>query len=76
MGAGAAKRKRPLILPEVLAHAASRHNTPHGRGDQPSCGRASGVTMREAVRSLPAPDAARLMSAYRAGEAAAVDHLT
>jgi 3-methyladenine DNA glycosylase AlkD len=31
----------------------------------PRTGRASGVTMREAVRHLPAPDAERLMKAYR-----------
>ena len=36
----------------------------------PRTGRASGVTMREAVRYLPNLDAARLMSAYRAGEPA------
>jgi 3-methyladenine DNA glycosylase AlkD len=33
----------------------------------PRTGRASGVTMREAVRYLPAPDAERLMAAYKAG---------
>jgi 3-methyladenine DNA glycosylase AlkD len=32
----------------------------------PRTGRASGVTMREAVRYLPAPEAERLMAAYRA----------
>jgi 3-methyladenine DNA glycosylase AlkD len=31
----------------------------------PRTGRASGVTMREAVRYLPAADADRLMTAYR-----------
>jgi len=36
----------------------------------PRTGRASGVTMREAVRYLPELEAARLMSAYRAGEPA------
>jgi 3-methyladenine DNA glycosylase AlkD len=33
-------------------------------------GRASGVTMREAVRYLPEPDATRLMTAYREGRPA------
>ena len=47
----AAKRRAP----EVIAWLA------------PRTGRASGVTMREAVRYLPELDAARLMSAYRAG---------
>jgi len=32
----------------------------------PRTGRASGVTMREAIRYLPAPDAERLMAAYKA----------
>jgi len=32
----------------------------------PRTGRASGVTMREAIRYLPAPDAERLMAAYEA----------
>jgi len=41
--------------PEVLAWLA------------PRTGRASGVTMREAIRSLPAPEAERLMAAYKAG---------
>jgi 3-methyladenine DNA glycosylase AlkD len=45
--------------PEVIAWLAPRTH------------RASGVTMREAVRYLPAPDAARLMSAYKAGTPAA-----
>jgi 3-methyladenine DNA glycosylase AlkD len=34
---------------------------------EPRTGRASGVTMREAVKYLPAADAARLMAAYREG---------
>jgi 3-methyladenine DNA glycosylase AlkD len=37
----------------------------------PRTGRASGVTMREAVRYLPAPEAERLMAAYKAGAPAA-----
>ena len=36
----------------------------------PRTGRASGVTMREAVKHLPAADAERLMAAYRRGEPA------
>jgi 3-methyladenine DNA glycosylase AlkD len=38
----------------------------------PRAGRASGVTMREAVRHLPAADARRLTEAYRARRAATV----
>jgi len=34
---------------------------------EPRTGRASGITIREAVRYLPAPDAERLMTAYKAG---------
>ncbi len=34
---------------------------------EPRAARASGVTMREAVKHLPAEDAERLMTAYRAG---------
>jgi 3-methyladenine DNA glycosylase AlkD len=37
----------------------------------PRTGRASGVTMREAVRYLPPADAERLMAAYKAGSPAA-----
>lgn len=37
----------------------------------PRTGRASGVTMREAVRYLPAPDAERLMAAYKSRTPAA-----
>jgi len=33
----------------------------------PRTGRSSGVTMREAIRYLPAPEAERLMAAYKAG---------
>jgi 3-methyladenine DNA glycosylase AlkD len=48
-------RKRPELVLEWIA---------------PRTGRASGVTMREVVRHLPAVDAERLMAAYRAGEPA------
>jgi 3-methyladenine DNA glycosylase AlkD len=37
----------------------------------PRTGRASGVTMREAIRYLPAPEAEWLMAAYKAGTPAA-----
>jgi len=37
----------------------------------PRTGRASGVTVREAIRYLPAPDAERLMAAYKARTPAA-----
>ena len=39
-------------------------------GLAPRTGRASGVTMREAVRYLPAPEAERLMAASKAGTSA------
>lgn len=49
-------RKRPQLVIDWIA---------------PRTDRASGVTMREVVRHLPAADADRLMAAYRAGEPAA-----
>lgn len=49
-------RKRPELVIEWIS---------------PRTHRASGVTMREVVRHLPAAEAERLMAAYRAGEAVA-----
>ena len=49
-------RKRPASVRDWLA---------------PRTGRASGVTMREAVKYLAPDDAERLMAAYRRGEPAA-----
>jgi 3-methyladenine DNA glycosylase AlkD len=52
----------------VLRETAKRRSAEVTAWLAPRTGRASGVTMREAVRYLPKPDAARLMAAYRAGE--------
>ena len=54
----------------VLREAGKRHPEVVAAWLGPRTGRASGVTMREAVKYLPAVDAGRLTSAYREGRAA------
>jgi 3-methyladenine DNA glycosylase AlkD len=49
----------------VLREAGKRRPDEVAAWLAPRTGRASGVTMREAVRYLPAPEADRLMTAYR-----------